>query len=326
MNCPTGAALCLPHAVVRHASTLLLAWLLALLVSAGAVGILASCSGGGGGGGGGGNAAAAVSPSGAAYTQPDSVSIPPAQANGIDTSGVNEGWVCASATSSSRLKFQVVHDDATYNYDLPNAGTPTLFPINTGNGAYKFRIMQNTEGNSYVELQSTNADVSLSNEFAPFLIPSQFCNYTADSACVAKARELTANAENEAEAVAAICTFVADNVSYDEAKARELSTATGYIPDPDSTLATGKGICFDYASLSAAMLRSMGLPTKLITGYVGAEQLYHAWIMVYVDGSWQTAAFSVSPKTWSRCDVTFASTGATQYSGSGEDYTDRYTY
>ena len=328
MNCPTGVAFFLPHAYLRHASALLLAGLLALLASTGALGILASCSGGGGnaGGGGGGNAAAATSASGAAYTQPESVSIPPAQASGIDVSGVNEGWVCASATSNSRLKFQVVHDDATYNYDLPNDGTPTLFPINTGNGAYKFRIMQNTEGNSYVELQSANAEVSLSNEFAPFLIPSQFCSYTADSACVAKARELTANAENQGEAVAAICTFVADNVSYDTPKAQELSTATGYIPDPDSTLASGRGICFDYASLSAAMLRSMGLPTKIITGYVGAEQLYHAWIMVYIDGSWQTAVFSVSPNTWSRCDVTFASTGATQYSGSGDDYTDRYTY
>ena len=271
-------------------------------------------------------ATSSASASGADFTQPTSITIPTPQGEGIDTSGVNDGWVGVSATSAARLKFQVACGDMTYNYDLPNDGTPTLFPINMGNGSYRFRVMQNTEGKNYVELDSTEANVTLASEFAPFLIPNQYCDYEADSDCVAKARELTADASNEGEVVAAICTYVADNTTYDEAKAEKLSKASGYIPNPDETLATGKGICFDYASLSASMLRSMGLPSKVITGYVGKEELYHAWIMVYADGTWKTASFNVEPKTWSRCDVTFASTGATQYTGSGSGYTDRYTY
>ncbi len=267
-----------------------------------------------------------VSATGAAYKQPDSVKVPESTYEGIDTSGVNEGWVSASATSAARLKFQIINGETTYNYDLPNDGTPTMYPINMGDGWYQFRVMQNTEGNNYVELDSTEADVMLDSEFAPFLIPNQMCNYTESSACVAKARELTAKATNEGEAVAYICTYVADNTKYDTPKAEELAKSSGYIPNADDTLATGKGICFDYASLSAAMLRSMGLPTKVMTGYVGDEKLYHAWIMVYVDGTWKTATFSVEPKTWSRCDVTFASTGATKYTGSGASYTDKYTY
>ena len=270
--------------------------------------------------------AGSVNATGAAYTQPDTIKVPIAAPEGIDTSGVNEGWVSAAATSTERLKFQVVNGDTTYNYDLPNDGTPTLFPINMGNGSYQFRIMQNTDGNNYVELDSTGADVELESEFAPFLIPNQMCSYTDSSACVAKAREITANATNEGEAVALICTYVVDNIDYDTDKAEELSTATGYIPNADETLASGKGICFDYASLTAAMLRSMNIPAKVMTGYVGDEQLYHSWIMVYVDGTWQTAVFSVSPNTWSRCDVTFASVGETKYTGSGSSYTDRYTY
>ncbi|MBQ3302292.1 MAG: transglutaminase domain-containing protein, partial [Eggerthellaceae bacterium] len=199
-------------------------------------------------------------------------------------------------------------------------------PINMGDGSSLFRVMQNTEGKNYVEVERAEADVTLTSEVAPFLIPNQICSYVASSDCVAKARELTSDSSNEGEAVEAICTYVVKNVAYDKAKAAELATATGYIPDPDETLSTGKGICFDYAALSAAMLRSMGLPAKVITGYVGQEQLYHAWIMVYIDGTWKTASFSVTPNTWSRCDVTFASTGATQYTGSGSSYTDRYTY
>ena len=266
------------------------------------------------------------SASGASWTQPGSLSVPSAEADGINTSGVNDGWVCAAASSAARLKFQVACGDSTYNYDLPNDGTPTLFPINMGDGSYKFRVMQNTEGNNYVELDAASADVSLTSEFAPFLIPNQFCDYDEKSSCVEKARDLTTSVSNEGAVVEAVCTFVADNVSYDEAKAEKLAKASGYIPSPDETLSTGKGICFDYASLSAAMLRSMGIPAKVVTGYVGQENLYHAWIMVYADGTWKTATFSVSPKSWSRCDVTFASTGATKYSGSGTSYTDKYTY
>ena len=266
--------------------------------------------------------AATVAP----YVQPTEINVPEATAEGINIDGVNDGWVCAAASNAARLKFQVICGETTYNYDLPNDGTPTMYPINMGDGAYQFRIMMNTEGQNYVEVDSAEADVQLSSEFAPFLIPNQFCNYNGDSKCVEKAQQLVSKAQNQSDALAAVCMYVVDNTTYDKEKAKELAKSSGYIPDPDETLATGKGKCFDYASLSAAMLRSMGLPAKVMTGYVGKEQLYHAWIMVYIDGTWKTAQFSVEPNTWSRCDVTFASTGATQYSGSGSGYTDRYTY
>ena len=42
-----------------------------------------------------------------------------------------------------------------------------------------------------------------------------------------------------------------------------------------------KGICFDYAALMTAMLRSQGIPTKLEIGYSG--EVYHAWISTYID-------------------------------------------
>lgn len=279
--------------------------------------------------GGGGGAGAAVDKgeaSGAAFSQPSDILVAEKGGAGIDTSHADEGYVSASATSSERLKFQVTSGDMTYNYDLPNDGTPMVYPMNMGDGYYSFRIMQNTSGNNYVEIDFADASVWLSSDLDPFLVPNMFCDYDAGSACVKKALEITSGSENQGEAVRDICTFVAGNVSYDNAKAEELSKATGYVPSPDETLNSHRGICFDYASLSAAMLRSMGIPTKLMTGYVGKDEIYHAWIMVYIDGTWQAACFSVSPNTWSRCDVTFASTGATQYTGDASAYTDKYTY
>lgn len=282
------------------------------------------------GDGGGGTAVAigndAGEASGAPFTQPAGITVSSPSPGGIDVSNVNSGYVSASAINESRLKFQVMCGDMTYNYDLPGDGTPIVCPINMGSGQYRFRVMQNTEGNNYVEIDSMDASVALENDFLPFLTPNIYCNYNDKSSCVAKARELTSSSTNQGEAVRDICMFVAGHVSYDTAKAEQLSTSTGYVPSPDETLASGRGICFDYASLSAAMLRSMGLPAKVMTGYVTDDNIYHAWIMVYVDGTWKSALFSVSPNTWSRCDVTFASSGSSAFVGDGTSYTDKYTY
>ena len=288
---------------------------------------IAACSGGGSGAPAAANASAPAT--GAGFSPPSEVPMPVVELSGdpaIDISHVSEGYVSARATDSARLKFQVKSGDMTYNYDLPGDGVPAVFPVNMGDGAYDFRIMRNTEASNYVELLAEAADVKLDSEFAPFLLPNQFCNYTPSSDCVVLARSLTESASNQGEAVKAICTYLVDNISYDTAKAEQLSTVTGYVPNPDDTLHTGTGICFDYASLAGAMLRSQGFPTKVVTGYVGKEGIYHAWIMVYADGEWHTGTFAVDPKTWSRVDVTFAAAGNSKYVGDGSAYTDRYVY
>ena len=290
---------------------------------------LVACGGGGGGGSDEGTT------SGSALNSPDKVEtaeLNPANAvtqndGSIDTSKVNEGVVMASATSASRLKFQVTCGDMSYNYDLPGDGTSITCPVNMGNGSYTFAIMRNIGGSNYVETASATADVQLVSEFAPFSQPNVFCDYDESSACVAKARELVAGAENQGDAVKAVCNYVVNNVTYDTDKAGQLSGTSGYIPNPDETLSSGKGICFDYASLGAAMLRSIGIPTKIVTGYVSPDDLNHAWILVYIDGSWSSAKFSVDPQTWSRVDLTFAAdSGSVGLVGDGKTYTERYVY
>ena len=244
----------------------------------------------------------------------------------IDATHANDGYVCAAKTSNSRLKLQVSNGDATYNYDMPNDGTPAVAPINMGDGHYRFRIMQNTEGSNYVELECVEQDVKLTSEFAPFLIPNLYCNYNEKSQCTAKARELAQSCASEADAFKEVCTFITKNITYDKDKAKKLAGGSGYIPNPDDTLKAKSGICFDYASLGAAMLRSLGIPTKVVTGYVAPGDLYHAWIMVYADGEWKTGEFAVSKDAWSRVDLTFAASGSSEFTGDGTSYTDRYVY
>ena len=297
---------------------------------------LAACSGDGGGSGNGTASTGGFDPgttSGPAWGMPAAVLLAPFSANAaeasapvIDTSHAAEGYVAASATSDARLKLQVACGDMSYNYDLPSDGSPIVVPLNMGDGAYRIRVMQNTSGNNYVELAGTTVDVVLASEFEPFVRPNVFCSYTESSAAVAKARELAAGAANEGDVMRAVCIWVAANISYDYDKAAELSGGSGYVPDPDATLAAGTGICFDYASLSGAMLRSLGIPCKVITGYVSPDDVYHAWNMVYADGSWHSVEFSVDQDSWSRVDLTFAAAGARDTVGDGTSYTDRYVY
>ena len=60
---------------------------------------------------------------------------------------------------------------------------------------------------------------------------------------------------------------------------------------------------------------------------VSPGDIYHSWILVYIDGTWKTVKFTVDPNTWSRVDLTFAAAGdAEQYVGDGKTYTVRYVY
>lgn len=320
--------------VRRHTVSLAVAAVAALLLCVVALAGCGSSGGSGGGGGGGGATGDGGSTSGPDYAVPSSLALSAfhndfAQTgNGcaIDTSALAEGYVGAAASSDSRLKFQVSKGDMSYNYDLPGDNTPIVVPVNMGDGPYNFRVMQNTSGNNYVELFSVVENVKLNSEQAPFLVPNMFVNYNDSSAVVAKARELAAGCTNQGDVVRNIYEWVVANITYDHDKAAELASATGYVPDPDATLASGTGICFDYASLGAAMLRSLGIPCKVVTGYVSPDDVYHAWNMVYINGEWVSVEISIKPNDWTRVDLTFAASGAASTVGDGTSYTDRYTY
>lgn len=244
----------------------------------------------------------------------------------IDLSAVADGYVAVSANSDRRLKFQVVMGDQTYNYDLASDGTPSVFPLQSGDGSYRFRVMENVSESKYSELYSRSCEVTMRDPFAPFLRPSDYVNYRADSLCVSKARELASTAAGKLDVVSGVYDFVCKTVRYDSEKARTVQS--GYLPDPDETMTTGMGICFDYAALAAAMLRSQGIPTKLIFGYVSPDSVYHAWNMFYTEETgWVTVEFQVQKDSWNRMDLTFAANGAdAEFIGDGSNYADVYYY
>ncbi|RDB71400.1 transglutaminase [Eggerthella sinensis] len=272
--------------------------------------------------------------SGAAFERPELALSPFDETaatgnNGVlfDTSHLSEGYVAVLATSSVRLKFQVSSNGVDYYYDLPSDGTPISCPLTAGSGSYTFTAWENTTGQRYAELDSiTDVEVSLADEFQPFIRPSIYCDYDASSKSTKLANDLTADAQNEGDVLRSIYDWIVDDIAYNEGKAAQLADATGYLPSPDATIDEGSGICFDYASLAAAMLRSQGIPCKIITGYVSPDDIYHAWNMVYIDGTWVDARIDVKQNTWTRIDTTFAAGSGSVYVGDGTTYTEQFTY
>ncbi len=247
----------------------------------------------------------------------------------IDYSNVKDGYVMArfAAANDKRLKVQVTGPSTTYTYNLPT-GTWVTFPLSDGNGNYQVSVFQNTSGKKYAKLTSASFQVTLTDEFAPFLRPNQYVNYEGAENTIALAAQLTSGQAKPLDKVGAVYNYVVSNLTYDKAKAA--SVASGYLPNLDNVLAGKTGICFDYAALMTGMLRSQGIPCKLVVGYAGTA--YHAWVSVWTEETgWVEGAIYFDGSTWQRMDPTFASSANNsadilQYIGDGSNYTVKYLY
>ena len=209
------------------------------------------------------------------------------QGNGvmIDASHTDQGYVMVRCEPSEmRLKARVSTDEQTYYYDLPGGDAYSVFPLQMGDGVYTVRVMEQVENDLYAMRFGTDIDVRLSDETLPFLYPNQYVWYDTTTKTVLKAAELAEGLSNDAEIAKQFYRFVVQHMTYDNKKA--VTVEKGYLPNVDEALETGKGICFDYAELLAVMLRSRGIPTKMLIGTVTPENLYHSWNSVYLDGEW----------------------------------------
>ncbi len=248
----------------------------------------------------------------------------------IDSSNMGMGYFMVKYTgSASKIKMQVTYNgdsDNIYNYDLTPGGDFETFPFSRGDGSYVVTINENIEGTSYVTVDTITFDVTIEDKFAPYLYPNQYVNFNEDTAAVAVASEVVTGATSELDAIERIFNYVVDNIAYDYEKVG----VDFYLPDCDATLADGTGICFDYAVLMAAMLRSQGIPTQLVLGDVPGT--YHAWLNVHstetgtVD---QVIAFDGSE--WVLMDPTFASSSGKsgeylEYIGDGTNYSPELYY
>ena len=246
----------------------------------------------------------------------------------IDASNVSEGYVMVRHQGGvDKVKLQsTTPDGTTYSYTLA-IGSFEAFPLSGGDGSYHIDILEHAYDDMYAIAFSQDINVTLNDEFRPYLYPNQYVWFTKDYKAVSYAASLSEKSSNDLDYVEQVYNYVIDNISYDEELAENVQA--DYLPNIDRTMDTKKGICFDYASLMSAMLRSQGVPTKLVVGYSG--DAYHAWISVYLSEiGWVDNIIEFDGKNWSLIDPTLAANNSSKsvakYVGDGSNYTVKYSY
>lgn len=247
----------------------------------------------------------------------------------IDASNTSQGYVMVKYNGTNeKVKLRITGpDQSCYTYLISDRGAYDTFPLTAGNGSYALQVLENVAGDTYTVSLAQSINVSIEDEFLPFLYPNQYVNFHTDSKAVSKGSDLAKDTYSDLDVVQNIYNYVIKNISYDTEKAQNVSY--GYVPDVDDTLSSKKGICFDYAALMTSMLRSQNIPTKLEVGYSG--DAYHAWISTYIDDKgWVDDIIQFNGNTWQIMDPTLAATNDSaavkKYVGDGSHYVVKYTY
>lgn len=197
----------------------------------------------------------------------------------LDPTGIQDGYFLARRSpTSSGLKMRVTKNKVTYTYDLNNQGEYEIFPLQLGSGVYNVSLYRNVKGTKYAKDAEVRLDVQLTNEDGAFLAPNQYVRYTPETYAVLAAERLCEGVESDEEKFNIINDFIVQNFTYDHDRARKQKSF--YLGDADMCFETRKGLCQDYAVMMCAMLRSQGIPTKLVLGY--AQNFYHAWNQVRI--------------------------------------------
>jgi len=248
----------------------------------------------------------------------------------MDYSNSNLGYFMVKSLkeTSSLLRVLIIGpEEEQYNFVLQPNSDFQAFPLPFGNGKYTLGLYENIEGDRYTPVITHNIDVTIIDEFAPFLRSNQYVNFNRSTKAVSIAAQLVAGHDELLGKVEAIYEFVIASLVYDYDLAEAVSQ--GYIPDLDEVLQRGKGICFDYSALMTAMLRSQGIATKLVIGYAG--DVYHAWISVYSDEQgWIRGVIRFDGHQWTLMDPTYTSNsnnpGAGSFIGDGSNYHPLYFF
>lgn len=191
--------------------------------------------------------------------------------------------------SNTKIKLLVQRGTEKYFYNVFNNDEEVNYPLQMGNGSYTVTLYENTTGTKYRKLVQKTQEVKLKDKNSVYLQSVLELSWDKEDESIKIVDEIIAAAETkkktkeeltDREIIAEVYAYVIKNIKYDYKKIENLDYS--YTPDNDKTLETKTGICYDYSSLLASMLRSKGIPAKMVKGYVGASNVYHAWNEIYI--------------------------------------------
>ncbi|MCH4889726.1 transglutaminase domain-containing protein [Acidaminobacter sp. JC074] len=205
--------------------------------------------------------------------------------------------------SDKKIKVIIRSGRTKLSYDISASNQYVYFPLQLGSGKYAIEVYENTTGTKYKKIFGEKDFLEIVDNRIVFLNTIQIIDFNGSSEVVKLTNDLIITKKIEIakkeygqditnemiesidledrEIALLLYDYIIQNIVYDHDKIGQLSY--DYIPDILDTLETKKGICYDYSSLYAAMLRSQNIPTKLIKGYSKISSVYHAWNEVYIE-------------------------------------------
>ena len=200
----------------------------------------------------------------------------------VDCSNMAEGYIMVKAKKTSKkLRVRVSTAGAKLLYWLNGDGEYEVFPLQFGSGKYKVELFEHVQKKDYSKEGTIKLSAKMPDELSCFLYPNQYVSYDENTACVQEAQKICEGVTNQEEIFDIVRKYVMKNFNYDYIKS--VTVKPGLLPQIDECWKNKMGICQDLSALTCAMLRSQGVPARLVIGTVGSNT-YHAWVVAVVNG------------------------------------------
>lgn len=210
-----------------------------------------------------------------------------ADAARIDFSNVSNGVIQVdypvSNGKDTKIMIQKGAEVAFYPCESTN-----IVPLVFGSGFYNIGIYEQINGDEYQEMDLVSKNVVIDDLTKVFSQKTELVNWADGQNLTTLAKQITDPLSTNQEKAFAVYKYLVKQLKYDEKKAATVTEL--YDVDPEAVLDSQKGICLDFSVLYASMMRSVGVPTKVVKGYKSDINSYHAWNEVFDEktNSWFT--------------------------------------
>lgn len=191
------------------------------------------------------------------------------------TSTLTQVWICLRGPEKELETYSVPVKEGRFSRTVDLRFGPGIYTVWAGDNPRRF------DGSIRFTVNS------LEDEDWRYISPSAYVD--SDSAVIKSlAESLVDSGASDMDKVRSIHAWVTQNIAYD--CAADSNTDSSMVP-ASQTVTLRKGICLNYALVTAALARAVGLPAKVVYGQAGAENdgflpQLHAWNEILVDGKW----------------------------------------
>lgn len=208
-------------------------------------------------------------------------------------------------TTKNKIKLMVAKGSEQLWYDikLQNGSFSQKLWLTDGEGTYTINVMVNEYDRKY----SFGPNITVENmETINALLAPEKHIESEDKLVIDKAAEITKGLTTDRDKAKAIYQWVSKNINYDYTKyGKHLNNDYDNEYGALQTLNTKSGVCYDYATLVAALGRASALQTKVVkgTGKINGIAGYHAWNEIYL----------ADENKWIKLDTSFAAVSNQDY-------------